>query len=101
MQTVAGLFPCQALLHRWAKAPSPQCLLCGGDTETVAHVQCWRPALKEARIAYIYIYVYIGGTYRSAPTRRPLRLRQRHVHTLSRPLDMLDPWNRMEDELLG
>jgi hypothetical protein len=51
MQTVAGLFPCQALLHRWGKAPSPQCLLCSGDTETVAHIQCWCPALKEARIA--------------------------------------------------
>jgi hypothetical protein len=51
MQTVAGLFPCQALLHRWGKDPSLQCLLCSGDTESVAHIQCWCPALKEARIA--------------------------------------------------
>ena len=34
MQTIAGAFPCQALLHRWGKAASPQCLLCRGRVET-------------------------------------------------------------------
>ena len=32
MQTIAGMFPCQALFHclRWGRSASPQCLLCEG-----------------------------------------------------------------------
>ena len=53
IKTIAGVFPCRALLHLWGKAPSPQCLLCSRGTETVAHLQsrCWCPKLKEAHIA--------------------------------------------------
>ena len=49
-QTVAGMFPCRDLLFKQGKSLS-QCLLCGGQSETVAHIQCWCPALRDASIA--------------------------------------------------
>ena len=50
MKSIAGIFPCQALLHRRGKSVSQQCLLCRGEAETISHIQYWCPALKEARI---------------------------------------------------
>jgi hypothetical protein len=103
MQTVAGLFPCQALLHRWGKAPSPQCLLCSGDTETVAHIQCWCPALKEARIAAHHaIAAHIMQVLQAHNVARwqfHPELAISSLRAIQVPLDMLDPWNRMVDEL--
>ena len=34
LQTIAGVFPCRALLYKWGKTPSPQCLLCNQEAET-------------------------------------------------------------------
>ena len=50
LQAVGNTFPCQAVLFRWQKAQSAACLLCGHPVETVAHIQCLCPALKDARI---------------------------------------------------
>jgi len=50
LQTVGNTFPCNAVLHRWQRTTSAGCLLCGHPAETVAHIQCMCPALKEARI---------------------------------------------------
>ena len=50
LQSMAGAFPCNAVLHKWGIAPSAACSLCGHPVETQSHVQCLWPALKEARI---------------------------------------------------
>ena len=51
LQTLAGTFPCRSLLHRWGRADSAQCPLCGALSESQSHIQCLCPSLKEARIA--------------------------------------------------
>ena len=50
IQTLANVFPCNAMLHKWGIVPSAACALCGCPVETQSHVQCWCPALQEARI---------------------------------------------------
>ncbi len=50
LQSMAGSFQCNAVLHKWAKAPSAVCTPCSHPAETQSHVQCLCPALKEARI---------------------------------------------------
>ncbi len=50
LQSIAGAFPCNAVLHKWGIAPSPACALCGHPAKTQSHVQCSCPVLKEARI---------------------------------------------------
>ena len=103
MQTIAGVFPCRALLHRWGRAPSPQCLLCNGATETVAHSQCWCTALKNARIAAHHA---IAGRILDMLKTHSVDRWQFHpelavssLRAIDVPLDLLDPWNRMVDEL--
>jgi hypothetical protein len=49
-QSMAGCYPCNAVLFRWKLQLSPACALCGGAVESVAHIQCVCPALKDARI---------------------------------------------------
>ena len=51
LQAIAGVFQCQALLHRWGSSMSQQCLHCRGEAETIGHIQNWWPALKEEHIA--------------------------------------------------
>jgi hypothetical protein len=53
LQSMAGAFPCNAMLHKWGIAPSAACSLCGHTAEMQSHVQCLCPALKEARSARI------------------------------------------------
>ena len=50
LQVIGNTFPCNAVLHKWQRAPSAGCSLCGHPAETVAHIQCVCPALKDARI---------------------------------------------------
>ncbi len=51
LQSIAGAFPCNAVLHKWGKRPSAACALCCHPAETQSHIQCLCPALKEeARI---------------------------------------------------
>ena len=51
LQTLAGTYPCRSLLHRWGRADSAQCPLCGALSESQSHIQCLCPSLEEARIA--------------------------------------------------
>ena len=51
LQTIAGVFPGNALLCRWKLRATATCDLCAGPAETQAHVQCVCPVLKSARIA--------------------------------------------------
>ena len=102
-QTVAGMFPCRALLFKQGKSPSPQCLLCGGQSETVAHIQCWCPSLREARIAAHHaIAALIFHTLQRHSIGRWQLLVEIPVSSLRAaevPLDMYDPWNRMIDDI--
>ena len=65
IHTIAGGFPCQALLHRWGRPASHQCLLCRGEAETISHIQNWCPALKEARIMIAAHHALAAKTFRS------------------------------------
>jgi hypothetical protein len=39
LQSIAGAFPCNAVLHKWGIAPSQACALCFHQAETQSHVQ--------------------------------------------------------------
>ena len=49
LQSLASTYPCNAILFKWGRL-SPACMLCGGDNESLSHVQCICPALQDARI---------------------------------------------------
>ncbi len=49
LQSIAGAFPGNAVLHKWHIISSPACTLCGHPAETQSHIQYLCPALKEAR----------------------------------------------------
>ncbi len=50
LQSIAGAFPCNALLHKWGMVSSAACALCGAPAETKSHIQWLCPALKDASI---------------------------------------------------
>ena len=50
LQSIAGAFPCNALLHKWGMVSSAVCALCGAPAETQSRIQCLCPVLKDARI---------------------------------------------------
>ena len=50
LQTVGNSFPTQMNLYRWNISKTAICCLCHSAHESLAHLQCWCPALSEARI---------------------------------------------------
>jgi hypothetical protein len=50
LQSIAGTFPCNTVLHKWGKVPSAACDHCCHPAETQSHIQCLCPALKEGLI---------------------------------------------------
>ena len=52
LQSIAGAFPGNALLHKWGMVASAACALCGAPAETVTQspIQRLCPALKDAHI---------------------------------------------------
>ena len=40
LQSLASTYPCNAILFNWGRLPSTVCTLCGGDNESLSHVQC-------------------------------------------------------------
>ena len=103
LQSIAGMFPCRALLYKWGTAKSPACLLCDGAAESLAHVQCWCPALKEARIAahhavantiFTRLRKHTQGRWHIF-TETPVS----SLRAIDVPLDLYNTWNRMVDEL--
>ena len=50
LQSIAGAFPGNSLLHEWGVIASAACALCGAPAETQSHIQCLCPALKDASI---------------------------------------------------
>ena len=51
LQTIAGTYPGRALLHKWGRAESPKCPLCGAQAESQCHIQSLCPRLEGARTA--------------------------------------------------
>ncbi len=49
-QSIAGVFPCNALLRKWGMVSSAACALCEAPAETQSHIRCLCPALKDACI---------------------------------------------------
>ena len=50
LQTIGNSFPTQMNLCRWRLSTTGICGMCHGAHESLAHLQCWCPALSEARI---------------------------------------------------
>ena len=102
LQSLAGVFPCNAVLFKWKLADSPACLLCRGASESLAHIQCYCPALKDARIrAHHNLAAKLWGRLAQAPSRWEIH-REVSVASLScveAPLDCRDTWQRTCDEL--
>ena len=67
LQSIAGAFPCNAVLHKWGVVPSAACALCGHPAETQSHIQCLCPALKEARIRAHHNPRGCGKALRTSP----------------------------------
>jgi len=51
LQTIAGTYPGRALLHKWGRAESPKCPLCGAQAESQCLIQSLCPRLEGARTA--------------------------------------------------
>ena len=52
LQTIANTFPTESKLFQWNRiSPSPTCRLCREGIETLCHLHCLCPALKNARIS--------------------------------------------------
>ena len=50
MQARAACYPTNANLHMWGKKTSPTCDLCGGQRETLGHIQTTCTVLGEAGV---------------------------------------------------
>ncbi len=50
LQSIAGVFPSNAVLHKWGVVLSAACALCSHPAETQSHIKYLCPALKEAWI---------------------------------------------------
>jgi len=102
LQSLAGMFPCNAILYKWKIAASPACTLCGHAAETLAHVQCVCPALKEARIrAHHNLVMMLWSRLEKSSSRWNIH-REMTVDALrglEAPLDCHAEWQRAVDEL--
>jgi hypothetical protein len=102
LQTLAGMYPANALLHKWGLAPSPACALCGHASETQAHIQCVCPALKAERIRVHHgLAELLWGSIERASQGWSFH-REATVVGLSGipvPIDAIDTWQRMCDDL--
>jgi ribonuclease HI len=102
LQTLAGAFPCNALLHRWKLRASGSCDLCACPAETQAHIQCVCPALKRARIAAHHhlagtIFDFISSAGQGWRVYRELTLAG--LQGLPVPEHSMTDWYHMCDEL--
>ena len=102
LQSLAGMFPCNAILYKWKLTSSPACTLCGHIVENLAHVQCVCQALKEARIrAHHNLVRKLWGLLEKSSPRWIIH-REMTVDALRglvAPLDCQADWQRAVDEL--
>ena len=102
IRSIAGAFPCNALLAKWYPDRSAACVLCGHATETQSHIQCICPALKEARIRAHHnlantLWAGISAAGRNWVIGKELTVVG--LQNLNPPSDRLDEWYRAMDEV--
>jgi hypothetical protein len=102
LQSIAGAFPCNAVLHKWGIVPSAACALCGHAAETQSHIQCLCPALKEARIRAHHNMAHRLWKGIQASTKGWVIAIEQTVaglQGLPQPEARLDEWQRAWDEV--
>jgi ribonuclease HI len=102
IRSIAGAFPCNALLAKWYPDRSAACVLCGHATETQSHIQCMCPALKEARIRAHHnlanaLWAGISAAGRNWVIGKELTVAG--LQSLNPPSHRLDEWYRAMDEV--
>lgn len=102
LQTLAGMYPSNALLFKWGLTPSPGCVLCGHASETQTHIQCVCPALKEERIRVHhelaeYLWRSIERASQGWSFHREATVAG--LNGITVPTDATDAWQRMCDDL--
>ena len=102
LQSIAGAFPGNAVLHRWGIKPSAACALCGHPAETQSHIQCLCPALKEARIRAHHTMAHRLWTGIQDHTKGWTIVVEQTVaglQGLPQPEGHIDDWQRAWDEI--
>ena len=102
LQTLAGVFPGNAILCRWKLRATATCDLCACPAETQAHIQCVCPALKGARIAAHHtlagmVFDWIREARGGWDVHRELTVSG--LRGIPVPEDATADWHRMCDEL--
>ena len=103
IQTLANVFPCNATLHKWGIVPSAACALCGCPAETQCHVQCWCPALQEARIKAHHSLAQRLWREIEDTTKKWVFVVEATVKTLRglpQPIEHIDAWQRACDDIV-
>jgi ribonuclease HI len=102
LQSIAGAFPGNAVLHKWRIVSSPACALCGHPAETQSHIQCLCPALQEARIRAHHNIAKRLWQGIMAVTKEWVITTEQTVEGLlglPQPEGQIDEWQRAWDEL--
>jgi hypothetical protein len=102
LQSIAGSFPCNAVLHKWKIVQSAACALCGHPRETQSHIQCSCPALKEARIrAHHNLAQTLWKGILGATKQWVITVEQTvsGLLGLAQPEEHIDVWQRAWDEI--
>jgi ribonuclease HI len=102
LQSIAGAFPCNAVLHKWGRVPSAACALCGHPAETQSHIQCLCPALKEARIRAHHNMAHRLWKGIEDSTNEWIIVTEQTVEGLQglpQPEEQIDAWQRAWDEV--
>ena len=102
LQSIAGSFPCNAVLHKWKIVQSAACALCGHPAETQSHIQCSCPALKEARIRAHHNLAQMLWKGISDATKQWVIAVEQTVSGLlglAQPEEHIDVWQRAWDEI--
>ena len=102
LQTLAGVFPGNAILCRWKLRATATCDLCACPAETQAHIQCVCPALKGARIAAHHtlagmVFDWVRKARGGWDVHRELTVSG--LRGIPVPEDATADWHRMCDEL--
>ena len=102
LQSLASTYPCNAILFKWGRLPSPACMLCCGDNESLSHVQCICPALQDARIrAHHNLVTLLWNRLGQASPQWAIH-REMSIASLlgmEAPLDCRDEWQRAMDDM--
>ena len=104
LQSIAGAFPCNALLHKWGMVSSAACALCGAPAETQSHIQCLCPAPKDSRMQAHHNLahrLWKGISVASKKFHICVEQTVDGLRGLPQPEDQIKEWQQALDELTG